>query len=259
MIRRAALIVVLLGTTAAHAEQSARIEAFAALPDWSGLWEADTGLERGISGRPRGGFSEMLAKMPMLRPPPYNAEWRARYETAARDPQLFAKAQVRKTCSGFGYPGVMDSVVQFSLFVVPEATAMVFSSGEVRHIRTDGRGHPAPEDLWPTPLGDSIGQWQGDTLIIDTIARSAGPLHPFAFIATLSEQARFTERIRRTGPDTMENQVTIHDPVAFTRPRKLQLTLRRVTGLGRLMVTTNFCTENDRNPVVNGEVTIAPP
>jgi hypothetical protein len=259
MIRRVVLILLLSGVTAAQAEQSARTQAFAALPDWSGMWESDDGLERGISGRPRNGFAEMLAKMPMLRPPPYNSEWRARYEAAARDPQLFAKAHVRKTCSGFGYPGVMDSVLQFALFTVPEATAMVFSSGEVRHIRTDGRAHPAPDDLWPTALGDSIGQWQGDTLVIDTIARSAGPVHPFAFIAELSEQARFTERIRKTGPDTMENQLTIDDPVAFTQPWKLTLKYRRVTDLDRLIVTPNFCTENDRNPVVNGEVTIAPP
>ncbi len=98
-----------------------------------------------------------------------------------------------------------------------------------------------------------------DALVIETIARSAGPLHPFAYIATLSEQARFVERIRRTGPDSMENQLTIDDPVAFVEPWKLTLRYRRVTDLDRLIITTNFCTENDRNPVVNGEVTISPP
>ena len=42
-------------------------------------------------------------------------------------------------------------------------------SSQVRRIYTDGRKHPAPEDLDPTYMGHSIGHWEGDTLVVDTV------------------------------------------------------------------------------------------
>jgi hypothetical protein len=70
----------------------------------------------------------------------------------------------------------------------------------------------------------------------------------------LSERAHFTERIRRLNADTMENRMTIEDPLRFVRPWKLTITYKRVTDLDR-MIETN-CSENDRNPIVNGEFTL---
>ena len=58
----------------------------------------------------------------------------------------------------------------FEVLIQPKLTVMIFSNHEVRHIYTDGRRHPGADELWPTPEGDSIGHWQNDTLIVDTIA-----------------------------------------------------------------------------------------
>ena len=47
---------------------------------------------------------------------------------------------------------------------------MIVAGREIRHIYTDGRPHPSADEIWPTPWGDSIGHWEGETLVVDTIA-----------------------------------------------------------------------------------------
>jgi hypothetical protein len=85
----------------------------------------------------------------------------------------------------------------------------------VRQIFTDGRGHR--EDLPASWMGDSIGRWEGDALVVEStnfndktwIDRRGVP-H--------SDQLKVTERFRRTGDTALQLHITIEDPVAFTRP-----------------------------------------
>jgi hypothetical protein len=84
-----------------------------------------------------------------------------------------------------------------------------------RQIYTDGRGHD--KDLPPTWMGDSIGSWEGDTLVVDTtdfndktwIDRGGRP-H--------SDALHVVERIRRVDHDTLEDNLTMEDPKAYTKP-----------------------------------------
>lgn len=85
----------------------------------------------------------------------------------------------------------------------------------VRQIWTDGRPHNTA--LGQTWMGDSIGKWEGDTLVVDTIGFNdktwldrAG--HPH------SDQLHVTERIRRTDPNTLQIAINIEDPKAYTQP-----------------------------------------
>jgi hypothetical protein len=85
----------------------------------------------------------------------------------------------------------------------------------VRQIFTDGRKHNT--DLGPTWMGDSIGTWDGDTLVVDTIGFNdktwldrAG--HPH------STDLHVVERIRRPDHDTLQIAVTMEDPKAYTKP-----------------------------------------
>jgi hypothetical protein len=107
-------------------------------------------------------------------------------------------------------------------------------------------------------MGDSIGHWEGGTLVIETIERTAGPFVPIPHFVSpdLSEQARFIERIRMVDPNTLQDAVTIQDSTRLARPWTVTLRYRRVANMDRLIATN--CTENDRNTVVNGKVTIAP-
>jgi hypothetical protein len=133
----------------------------------------------------------------------------------------------------------------------------LYEDGNVRHIYTDGRKHPTKDDLWPTERGDSNGHWEGTTLVIDTIAVTPGPILPFSFFpsADLSEQAHFTERVRLVEPNTLQDDLTIDDPLHFVHPWQLSIQWKRID-LDRMLPMD--C-ENDRNPVVNGKMTIAPP
>jgi len=249
------------------------VRTFAALPNWTGLWETDASAA--MLSQLGGAHDELSSeealradfkRVVLLGNPPYNAEWQKKaaesQEKAAKARKSGRASAPRAVCSAGlwgGFPAVMDSVVPddtFEAVVTPEETLFIFPDGEVRHIYTDGRPHPKPEDLWPTRMGDSIGRWQGATLVVDTIARKAGPIFPL-FSADLSGRAHFTERIRRLDADTMENRMTIDDPLRFVRPWDLTIVYKRVTNLDR-MIETN-CSENDRNPLVNGQFVVAPP
>ncbi|HTC50518.1 MAG TPA: hypothetical protein VK700_01120 [Steroidobacteraceae bacterium] len=273
---------VTLGASIAYAQSgaSARIHEFAALPDWTGLWEteisvavlngefdkavaapsADAALPSTAGAAPAElGF---LNRMQLLGRPPYNPEWQRKSQGVATHVGVAGAPPPLKVCGKAGFPTVMESPVpdmEFQAFVTPEETLFLFPDGTARHIRTDGRPHPGPEDLWPTDLGDSIGHWEGATLVIDTIARKAGPIAPFFMpgIAILSEQAHFTERVTRIDANSMQDEMTIDDPKRFVHPWKVTIRYKQVSGIDRMLPTD--CTENDRNPIVNGKVTLAPP
>ena len=98
----------------------------------------------------------------------------------------------------------------------PGRVLMLFEfSHFIRQIYTDGRKHNT--DLGPTWMGDSIGHWDGDTLVVDTIGFNdktwldrAG--HPH------STDLHLVERIRRVDQTTLEDDLTIEDPKAYTKP-----------------------------------------
>ena len=154
------------------------------------------------------------------------------------------------------FPTTMESPQPFNLIVTPEETVFTTGDGTFRHIFTDGRGHPGKDDLWPTITGHSIGHWQGQTLVVDTIARTAGP-DRYLGLAAYSAAARFVERIRMTGKDRLEDQMTIDDPAAFTHPWKLTLGFSRITFIDRL--DPYYCELDDRTKVVDGKLVILPP
>ena len=86
---------------------------------------------------------------------------------------------------------------------------------EVRYIYTDGREHPKNLEL--TWNGHSIGRWDGDTLVVDTIGirdeswlDSGGHEH--------STQLHVVERIRRVDAETLEIERTLTDPIALAEP-----------------------------------------
>jgi hypothetical protein len=239
----------LLATTSVHADLNSRqrVRAFAALPDWTGYWEQDF-VQLGLSAEPVDGDAGFRTSQLWLGHPPYTPEWEARYQAQPKTPPS-------PFCT-VGFPAIMDSPYsQFELVITPEQTLMIsIALTATRQIFTDGRPHPGKDDLWETSLGDSIGHWEGQTLVVDTIGRKAGPIFRRN---DLSAQAHFVERIRVLNKNHLEDQITIEDPVALTRPWQLTLTYKRMKGADRIIPMD--CVENDRNPVINGQFVIAPP
>ena len=99
---------------------------------------------------------------------------------------------------------------------IPGRVLMLFEYDHfVRNIYTDGREHP--KDLNPSWMGDSIGKWEGDTLVVDTAGFNDKTWldndgHPH------SEDLHVIERMRRVNHDTLTIDTTIEDPKAYTKP-----------------------------------------
>lgn len=96
---------------------------------------------------------------------------------------------------------------------------------ERRQIFVDGRGHPKPEDLEFTWNGHSIGRWDGDTLVVDTVGMrdetwldTGGRVH--------STDLHMVERIRFIDSDTLEWETTLTDPKVFVKPFVERRTLK---------------------------------
>ena len=85
-----------------------------------------------------------------------------------------------------------------------------------RVVYMDGRAHPKPEDLRPTFLGHSIGHWEGDTLVIDSVGFNEKQWAVGAFPTT--SQLHLIERISRADLKTLTYEATIDDPGAYTKP-----------------------------------------
>ena len=242
-----AMTALLLGASALAAPNTpARVKAFARLPDWSGIWVAD-GMNADVSGHTQQGDKEFMA-LHFAQHPPYNAVWEAQYQN-----RLAGVGRVATKQCVIDFPTTMESPQPFELIATPEETVYTSGDGTFRHIYTDGRGHPA--DVWPTLTGHSIGHWEGQTLVVDTIARSPGP-DRFLGLAAYSEKAHFSERIRMTGKDSLEDRMTIDDPEAFTRPWTLTLTFQRVTYIDRF--DPYYCELDTRIELRDGKEIIKP-
>jgi hypothetical protein len=91
---------------------------------------------------------------------------------------------------------------------------------DVRVIRLNDKTHPPKHvRLW---FGDSIGRWEGDTLVVETTN-----FHPLQEYRGASENLKVTERFTRTGPETILYRFTIEDPTTFSAPWSGELVFNR--------------------------------
>jgi hypothetical protein len=270
------------GLAACHdAGKSAGAKAASAnLPDWSGLWDIEATRPDATGGFEHS-LDEVAKGMRAWGPPPYLDSIRPMIEKAEAMQAQQVKATAENgptnvsqlnTCA-FGFPMIMlSSPLMFEALTTPKETVLIFSGREVRHVYTDGRPHPPKEDLWPSFWGDSVGHWEGDTLVVDTVSVQSALVPPqmpvipilafggkgdeFDVIALLSRQAHYVERIRMVGGH-LEDQMTITDPVMFSGPWHVTRAYARVTGVNRMVYED--CSGDNRNPVVNGKLTLSAP
>ena len=246
----AAAFIAACGPAAAQdgAAPEVRIEAFAKLPYWPGYWVSEQYDGTTISGTapPRPPGSPPLERLNGFNAP-WNDEGKARQAEAAR-------TRGGRRADGWGYPMMMDAATPFQVTITPEETVIINAYGESRHIYTDGRPFPAEEDMWPTVWGTSIGRWEGDTLVIETVQVQM-PYTYFHGGPTFSEEARYYERLRMEG-DKLVLVFRVEDPVTLTEPWGATIRLVRDAGFDR-MVRMDF--SNDRTGQENGVNTIEPP
>ena len=246
-------------TNAAGAVNSAaRVEQFAKLPDWSGIWHlvgSPALLER----------EDAPAFVPGTRNhPPYTPEWEAQYVkdlvNAEHQGDPNYPDQITDThtlyCAA-GMPHVMAGPWEYQFIATPEATTIVVDK-ETRFIPTDGREFLPEDSMWPILRGWSNGHWEGDTLVVETINVKEGLWGDFTPVK-FSSKAKYLERIRSIGPNMIENQVTITDPVALTRPWTWTKRYERLAA-GTWPAEPEVCgNPEDRNPIVDGKLQVVLP
>ena len=129
-------------------------------------------------------------------------------------------------CEPYGPTRIMSSALPFQFFQTPEAIGIVFEHIDYRIIYMNGK-HPADAEAYPDWEGHSIGRWDGDVLVVDTVgARDDSWLDSFGL--QHSVKLHLIERFRKTSPDTYIWQVTVEDPVYFTKPFTYAFNVARV-------------------------------
>jgi hypothetical protein len=112
---------------------------------------------------------------------------------------------------------------------------------QYRQIFTDGR--PMLKDPNPTWNGYSVGHWEGDTFVVETNG-FRDDLWLDAAGNPLTEQAKMTEKIRRPNFGTLEVEITINDPKAYTAP--WTVTIKQPLILDSELIDY-YCLENERD------------
>jgi hypothetical protein len=195
-------------------------------PDLSGIWIASGALPLLIGAEATAAILKVDAASGRPAPPPREAP---PYKPAAeaRRQEYLARRGIddpMALCLISGVPRITFRPLPFQIFQLPDQVVILY---EVHHafriVPTDGRKHA--DDLDPSYLGDSVGRWEGDTLVVDvtgfnekTWLVGVGTVH--------SEKLRVIERYTRDTYDTIRYQATMDDPEVFTKPWHVEETLR---------------------------------
>jgi hypothetical protein len=146
---------------------------------------------------------------------------------------------VLRLCLPPGTPRIYLQPFPFQIVQTPKEMIMIFEYDHtVRQIFMDGRPHP--EDITPTYMGHSIGKWEGDTLVVDTVGFNDKTWldrdgHPH------SDQLHVVERFHRVDNDNMQIDITMEDPKVLVKPWKTQLNFQFKPGWDIMELA---CTDN---------------
>jgi hypothetical protein len=131
----------------------------------------------------------------------------------------------------------------FEFVQTPKLLVMMYEGEFPRQIFLDGRPHP--KDLNPSWLGHSVGHWEQDTLVIDTVGFNGKSWADFAGHPE-SEQTHVVERYRRPDLGHLQYEITIDDPSGYAKP----WTIKKASDLSRDDTLMEYiCNENERDRV----------
>ena len=107
----------------------------------------------------------------------------------------------------------------------PEVTMIIYEANSgLRQIFTDGRALP-PADAEPWWYGYSVGKWEGDTFVVETRNFRDGEWLDVRG-SPLTDAAKVTEKFRRPTYGTLEIEITVDDPKAYTKPWTVRINQR---------------------------------
>jgi len=224
--------------------------ALAKLPDFTGIWEIGLGGGRGAAAATKGpapaataGRAGDKGKAPAGRAgrgagPSLTPAYAAKQARPANPP---SEENLTANCLPPGMPGIMGQPYPMEFLLTPgQVTIVIEAYNQIRHIYTDGR--PLPEDPDPTFYGTSVGRWEGDTLVAESVGFAQVPR---GINFPYSDKMKIVERFRLTAPDTMSIETTIVDPEALTTPYSMGS--RTLTRHRNWTIAEYICEENNRN------------
>jgi hypothetical protein len=219
----ASLLLILSFVSSCRGRATSKNSQPAAPPDLNGVWSAP--------------FTPDISKALGHQPPftPYGAARFAK-EDEIDDPLT--------KCLPIGPArGIQAGIMPFQIVQTPSVFTILFENQHTfRIIHTDGRSHP--KDLDTTWFGDSIGKWEGDTLVVDTVGLddrtwldTAGHEH--------SDQLHLVERFQKVDGNNIKWAVTFEDAKYFTEPWSITLPIARQN----TEIMSYSCEENEKDRV----------
>jgi hypothetical protein len=214
-------------------------------PDLSGAWapyRGGRGADPALAPPPAG---------PIALKAPYAEQYRARRaaeeEATKRGEPLGTAAS---QCTPYGMPRMM-SVALYPVEIIPrpdQITIIAEAFSEVRRVYMNRPQLPIDE-VPPGYYGHSVGRWDGDTLVIETVGiKETVPSYQGL---PHSDQMRITERLRLVAKDILHDQITITDPIVLEAPVVYTLAYRRMPDYKMV----EFVCENNREYIdENGRV-----
>ena len=212
---------------------------WATIPDWTGVWTVGGGA--GLKFDPAQPAQDVTtAKL--------TPEYRARYVKKAEDVRKGVEWDRLSYCLPPGVPRWLTEPFLREFVVRPDGVWLINEMvNDIRRIYTDGRGHTPADEAYPLWNGDSIGFWDGDTLVIHTTQLREGQYQRAQ--PDYSDKVELVEKWKKRDANTIEADVTVYDPDALLEPWHVVRTYSRVTEPADLRIRYWSCEEN--NNVVN--------
>ena len=208
--------------------------------DFTGLWQNTQGIP--WAPRERGA--------PPV-PPPLTPEYQKIFDQRIQDAKDGKPSgDLTASCLPQGMPRIMTMTYPMEI-MQNDIQLNIFAEWmeQTRRIFIDGRPHPPADELDVTYYGHSIGHWEGDVLVAETVAmrpetdlEASGLPHSDVTVAK--------ERIWLANDNELRDEITLVDPKAYTHPWTVTKIYKRAPAGFTLL--PYVCLENNRNPVDNG-------
>jgi hypothetical protein len=208
-------------------------------PDLSGVWQSGGVSLYGDQGRaapPTGRAGDPPPRREPLSYQPWAAE-KQKTLTAVDDPTAH--------CLLPGVPRITSMPMPFEIVQTPKKVVFLYESFHAFRIVPIDAALKHPDDVVPTWMGDSVGRWEGDALVVDVIGfndktwlSGVGSIH--------TEALHVVERFTLNADHTIGYSASVEDPKALTKPWATGVTLRTPPNT---RVEEYECIENNQDPL----------
>lgn len=214
------------------------------IPDWKGVYS------RPLVGGIYFDTDQEIGGLPTAK---YTPEYQARLMKTVNDLKNGVEYDPLSQCNSPTYPRWLTLPFLRDHFITPDETVMISEAfNTVRRIYTDGREHIPEADRYPLELGDSIGFWDGDRLIVHTNQNMA---HIYERAqGEYSDEVETVEIWRKVDDKTLEADVWVYDPPALLEPWYAKQRYVKLSNPDKSIRVRHWsCKGNPNNDVVETE------